>query len=108
MADTIFRVISRPKHGFDVEMSAPNRSRKMIEGFVSENEANAWIIQAQRMIRAASPWTPVAPRKAPTTPTPASLPLLESEQQRVQSERNRAATRRASVRAARERRSGQP
>lgn len=36
---------------------------KTIEGFGSEHEANAWIIQAQRLIRATGPWTPLAPRK---------------------------------------------
>jgi hypothetical protein len=63
MVETAYRVISRTKHRFDVEMAKADGRRKMIEGFVSEHEANAWIIQAQRLIRAAGPWTPLAPRK---------------------------------------------
>jgi len=67
MADTAYRVITRTKHRFDVEMARPDGRRKLIEGFASEHEANAWIIQAQRLIRAAGPWTPLAPRKPHVT-----------------------------------------
>jgi len=63
MVDTAYRVITRTKRRFDVEMARPGGRLKMIEGFTSEHEANAWIIQAQRLIRAAGPWTPLAPRK---------------------------------------------
>jgi hypothetical protein len=97
MVDTSFRVIPRRKHRFDVEMAKPSGSRKTIEGFASEHEANAWIVQAQRMIRAANPWAPLAPRK------PATAQATASEQERLQNERNRAASRRAIARAARER-----
>jgi|SRR5271165_634605 len=100
MVDTSFRVIPRRKHRFDVEMAKPSGSRKTIEGFASEHEANAWIVQAQRMIRAANPWTPLAPRK------PTIAQVTQSEQERLQNERDRAATRRAGARAARERTCG--
>ena len=63
MADISYRVIPRAKHRFDVEMAKSNGTRKVIEGFASEHEANAWIVQTQRMIRAASPWISLAPRK---------------------------------------------
>jgi hypothetical protein len=102
MADTSYRVIPRTKHRFDVEMAKSSGSRKTIEGFGSEHEANAWIVQAERMIRAASPWTPLAPRKPVSAQVPPVLPLLQSEEQPLQKERNRAATRRANVRATRE------
>ena len=63
MVDISYRVVPRSKRRFDVEMAKPDGHRKMIEGFGSEHEASAWIVQTQRMIRAAGPWTPLAPRK---------------------------------------------
>lgn len=103
MVDTSYRVIPRAKHRFDVEMAKPSGSRTTIEGFASEHEANAWIVQAQRMIRAASPWSPPLPRKPTGTQAPPATPLLLQDGLRLQNERNHAATRRANVRAARER-----
>lgn len=103
MVDTSYRVIPRAKHRFDVEMARPGGSRKTIEGFISEHEANAWIVQTQRMIRAANLWGPLAPRRPTGTQVPSALPLLPSELQRLQNERNNAANRRANVKAARER-----
>ncbi len=102
MVDTSYRVIPRAKHRFDVEMAKPSGSRTTIEGFASEHEANAWIVQTQRMIRAANPWQASAPRRpiGAEAPPDARLPRYE---QRLQNERNRAAARRANVRAARER-----
>ena len=84
MVDIIYRVVPRSKRRFDVEMAKPDGHRKMIEGFGSEHEASAWIVQTQRMMRAVGPWTPLAPRKpnaassmlSPPTPT-----LSLSEQQ---------------------------
>jgi hypothetical protein len=106
MADTSYRVVPRGKSGFDVEMDKPGGRKKTVPGFRSEHEANAWIVQAKRMIRDAAPWTPLAPRKpvskaiseAPNTPPPPQM-----EQKRVQDVRNGAATRRGQVRAIRER-----
>jgi hypothetical protein len=63
MIDIYYRVIPRAKRRFDVEMAKSNGTRTVIEGFASEHEANAWIVQTQRMIRAASPWLPLAPRR---------------------------------------------
>jgi hypothetical protein len=103
MIDTSYRVIPRAKHRFDVEMARPGGSPKTIEGFATEHEANAWIVQTQRMIRATNLWGPLAPRKSPGTQVPPVLPLLPSELHRLQNERNHAANRRANVKAARER-----
>ena len=72
MVDIIYRVVPRSKRRFDVEMAKPDGHRKLIEGFGSEHEASAWIVQTQRMIRAAGPWTPLAPRKPNVT---GSIPL---------------------------------
>ena len=99
MVDTSYRVIPRAKHRFDVEMAKPSGSHKTIEGFASEHEANAWIVQAQRMIRAANPWTPLAPRKTTGMQVPPAVSLTQSEQKRLQDERER----RANARATRER-----
>jgi hypothetical protein len=110
MVDTIYRVVPRSKRRFDVEMAKPDGHRKMIEGFSSEHEASAWIVQAQRMIRAAGPWTPLAPRKPNVArdillPPPApSFP--QSEQQHDQDARP--VTRPHHVRPARERTIAKP
>jgi len=90
MVDISYRVVPRSKRRFDVEMAKPDGHRKMIEGFASEHEASAWIVQTQRMIRAAGPWTPLAPRKPNVTGNiqlpPAPTPRL-SEQQHHQDAR---------------------
>jgi hypothetical protein len=64
MAKTTYRVVSRRNAGFDVEIAGPTGKPRTVPGFGSEHEANAWIIQAQRMVHAAHPWEPVASRKA--------------------------------------------
>jgi len=63
MAENSYRVVPRGKSGFDVEMDKPSGRKTTVPGFRSEHEANAWIVQAQRLIRDAGPWTPLAPRK---------------------------------------------
>jgi len=68
MTDISYRVVPRGKNGFDVEMDKPDGRKQTVPGFRSEHEADAWIVQAKRMIRDAGPWTPLAPRK----PTPAA------------------------------------
>jgi hypothetical protein len=98
MMDTSYRIIPRSKHSFDVEMVKPSGHKKTVPGFVSEHEANAWIVQAKRMIRAAGPWTPLIPRK-PNTATMAEAqpapPLPQIEQPPAQDTRNGVAIRRA-------------
>jgi hypothetical protein len=106
MVDISYRVVPRAKHRFDVEMARPNGRPKIIEGFGSEHEANAWIVQTQRMIRATGPWTPLAPRK-PNAATDVLMappaPLEQPEQKRVPDTSDHAAPRRAHVRTMRER-----
>ena len=63
MTEISYRVVPRGKGGFDVEMERPDGRKRTVPGFVSEHEADAWIVQAKRMIRDAGPWTPLAPRK---------------------------------------------
>jgi hypothetical protein len=63
MTDISYRVVPRGKSGFDVEMDKPDGRKQTVPGFRSEHEADAWIVQAKRMIRDAGPWTPLAPRK---------------------------------------------
>src|SRR4051812_39024352 len=69
MANNTYRVTARGTRGFDVEIVGPGGRQKTVPGFRSEHEASAWIIQAERMIRDAGPWTPVVPRK-PSIRTP--------------------------------------
>jgi hypothetical protein len=107
MADTSYRVVPRGSSEFDVEMDRSDGRKKTIPGFRSEHEANAWIVQAKRLIRDAGPWTPLAPRKPVPKPVSAAAAVTPSpqqtEQKQVQDTRNRAATRRAHGRAVRER-----
>jgi hypothetical protein len=109
MVDISYRVVPRSKRRFDVEMAKPDGHRKMIEGFGSEHEASAWIVQTQRMIRAAGPWTPLAPRK-PTVAGSIELPpapsLPRSKQHHDQDARP--VTRPDQVRPARERTIAKP
>jgi hypothetical protein len=105
MAETSYRVVPGKDSSYDVEMEKSGGRRTVIPGFRSEHEANAWIVQAKRLIRDAGPWTPLAPRKPlvkPVNDVPAASPQ-QVEQKQVQDTRNRAATRRAHSRAARER-----
>jgi hypothetical protein len=98
MADTSYRVVPRGNSEFDVEMDRSDGRKKTIPGFRSEHEANAWIVQAKRLIRDAGPWTPLAPRKPVPKPVSAAAATpspLQTEQKQVQDTRNRAATRRA-------------
>ena len=111
MADTSYRVVPGKGSGYDVEMDKSGGRKTVIPGFRSEHEANAWIVQAKRLIRDAGPWTPLAPRKpvakpagevaemaAPQQPSPQQV-----EQKQAPDTRNRSAARRARVRAVRER-----
>lgn len=102
MVDNSDRVIPRGKSGFDVEMAMSDGRRKSVTGFASEHEANAWIVQAKRMIRDAGPWTPLAPRKPTATPNAQSPPAPSQVQQQVHNARNRAAPRRTHAGTARE------
>ena len=105
MAETSYRVGPGKDSGYDVEMEKSGGRRTVIPGFRSEHEANAWIVQAKRLIRDAGPWTPLAPRKPVAKPVEdvAPAPPQQVEQKQVQDARNRAATRRAHGRAVRQR-----
>ncbi|HUB12115.1 MAG TPA: hypothetical protein VMB34_09165 [Acetobacteraceae bacterium] len=76
MTEFSYRVVPRGKNGFDVEMEKPDGRKQTVPGFHSEHEADAWIVQAKRMIREAAPWTSPTPRK-PTQP--AAVPAKPSE-----------------------------
>jgi hypothetical protein len=67
MEKTVYRIVSRRgTPGFDVEIAGPAGKARTVPGFGSEHEADAWIIQAQRLVHAASPWEPVPSRKSGT------------------------------------------
>jgi len=116
MTDISYRVVPRGKNGFDVEMDKADGRKRTVPGFRSEHEADAWIVQAKRMIRDASPWTPLAPRKpvpaatgeAPKSPPPAQTePPASAGQTADQDSSNRAAASRPRVRPVRERSTAQ-
>ena len=82
MTDISYRVVPRGKSGFDVEMDKPDGRKQTVPGFRSEHEADAWIVQAKRMIRDAGPWTPLAPRKpapAATSDAPKSTSPMQAD-----------------------------
>jgi hypothetical protein len=126
MTDISYRVVPRGKSGFDVEMDMSDGRKRTVPGFRSEHEADAWIVQAKRMIRDAGPWTPLAPRKpvpvstgeaaksAPSAITPAgpasAAPADDASgnaQTTDTDRRNRAGAPRARVRTVRERSAAQ-
>ena len=50
MVDTVYRLIPQKDRRISVEMVKPNGRRRVIPDFVDEAEANAWIVQTQRLI----------------------------------------------------------
>ena len=55
MATVTFRVVPKKNRTYHVELVRPDGSRRTITGFRSEHEAQAWGIQAERMISAERP-----------------------------------------------------
>ena len=55
MATVAFRVIPQKNRTYAVELVRLDGSRRTITGFRSEHEAQAWGIQAERMISAERP-----------------------------------------------------
>ena len=55
MVDTVYRLIPQKDRRISVEMVKPNGRRRVIPDFVDEAEANAWIIQTQRLNSGGSP-----------------------------------------------------
>jgi hypothetical protein len=121
MTDISYRLVPRGKSGFDVEMDMSDGRKRTVPGFRSEHEADAWIVQAKRMIRDAGPWTPLAPRKpvptatgeaAKSTPPAITSAALADDasgnaQTAAPDSGNRAAPPRARVRTVRERSAAQ-
>jgi hypothetical protein len=106
MVDSSYRVVPRGDSGFDVEMDRPDGRRKTVPGFRSEHEANAWIVQAKRMIRDAGPWTRLAPRKPASeagSEAPNAPSSLQIEPEKVADSHGSAAPRRSRIRPARQR-----
>jgi hypothetical protein len=58
MEKTTYRLIPEKNGRFSVEMTKPGGRRRIIPDFRDEAEANAWIIQMQRLIEAAHPHMP--------------------------------------------------
>ena len=64
MEQTIFRITRQDDERFAVEMTKPKGRTRVIRDFVSEAEANAWIIQTRRLVDAAQA-RPFAAAKRP-------------------------------------------
>jgi len=78
MVDISYRVMPGVGGSFDVEITRHGGRPRTAAGFGSEHEANAWIIQAQRMIREAGPWSPLVPRKASAPAIIQAPPALQA------------------------------
>ena len=58
MGQTTFRLIAQEDRRVSVEIVKPSGQRRLIPDFRDEAEAQAWIIQMQRLIQAAHPHLP--------------------------------------------------
>lgn len=58
MKRTIFTVIPQDDGRVDVEMVLPSGARRLIPDFRDEAEADAWVIQMQRLIATEHPYRP--------------------------------------------------
>ena len=55
MGNTTYGLMRQKDGRISVEMTKPNGRRRIIPDFRDEAEANAWIIQMQRLLEAAHP-----------------------------------------------------
>ena len=55
MGQTTYRLMRQKDDRISVELTKPNGRRCIISDFRDEAEANAWIIQTDRLIEAAHP-----------------------------------------------------
>jgi hypothetical protein len=67
MGGTTYRLIPQKSGRVSVEMTKQNGRRRIIPDFRDEAEANAWIIQTQRLIEATNPNLP-GPKRPPGAP----------------------------------------
>ena len=58
MGQTAFRLIPQKDHRISVEIAKTGGQRRLIPDFRDEADANAWIIQIQRLIQSAHPHLP--------------------------------------------------
>jgi hypothetical protein len=64
MGQTIFQVIRQKDKRISVEMTRPNGRKRIIPDFRDEADANAWIIQMQRLLHEAHPHIFGLPKRA--------------------------------------------
>jgi hypothetical protein len=55
MAQATFHVIPQKGHLFTVEMIPPSGARRLIPNFRDKAEADAWIVQTERMLQELDP-----------------------------------------------------
>jgi hypothetical protein len=58
MGATEFRLVPQKDHRISVEMVKPTGRRQLIPDFRDEADANAWIVQIQRLLQEAHPHLP--------------------------------------------------
>lgn len=62
MSATVFHVLPQKGQLFAVEMINPNGGRRLICDFRNRHEADAWIVQTERMLHSLDPRHRVVPR----------------------------------------------
>jgi hypothetical protein len=68
MPKTVFRIIDQPKDLFAVEMTPPGGKPRLIPDFRTRGEAEAWIVQTERLLQARDPTNRVLGRRSSTSP----------------------------------------
>ena len=64
MAFPTFKLVPQPDHSFSVSLKTAEGRLKSINGFDSEHEAQAWVVQTERMLYE------IDPRSRPPTRPP--------------------------------------
>lgn len=64
MGQTTYRLVRQKDGRIGVEMTKPSGRKRIIPDFRDEADANAWIIQTQRLIETAHPHLPGVKKRA--------------------------------------------
>ena len=63
MTETIYHVVPQKNSLFAVEMTPPNGRLRQIPDFRDKADADAWIVQTERMLHGLDPVNKVVPRR---------------------------------------------
>jgi hypothetical protein len=63
MTETLYRVVSQKNSLFAVDVTPPNGRLRQIPDFRDKADADAWIVQTERMLHGLDPIQKVVPRR---------------------------------------------